>query len=271
MSLNVLNAYLTGGLVTSGEEFQAPGPSSFWQPLVGDGAWAVTRPMVLMLISVIVLGVFFVLTTRRLALVPGKTQWLIEGVYGFARNTLGRDVIGSKDFRPFVPFIFTLFTLILLNNVMGIIPFLQYPTLSRIAFPIALTLVVYVTYHVVGLRRKGGIGYLKGMVPSGLPGWIIPLMFTLELLKYFVIQPVTLALRIFGNMFAGHLMLLLFALGGEYLLLHGENIFLQASGVMSFLMVILMTFFELVIAFLQAFIFALLAALYIGDSVSDGH
>lgn len=273
MSPTVLYAHLHPGVVTAAsQEFQAPGPSDFWQPLIGSGAWALTRPSVLMLLSVIILGAFYLVVSRRLTVVPGKTQWMAEGVYYFARDTIGRDIIGSKDFKPFIPFIFTLFTLILLNNVFGIIPFVQYPSLSRIGFPIALTAIVYVVYQVVGIRSKGGfIGWVKSMLPPGLPGWIVPMMFVLELMRYFITQPVTLALRIFGNMFAGHLMLLLFALGGEYLLLETGNIGLQAAGVVSFLVFIVMTFFELLIAVLQAFIFALLAALYIGDAVSEGH
>jgi F-type H+-transporting ATPase subunit a len=101
--------------------------------------------------------------------------------------------------------------------------------------------------------------------------WLIPLMFVLELLTYFVIRPVTLALRLFGNMLAGHLMLLLFILGGEYLLLHGDSLLLNASGVLSLLFSIVMTFFELLIQFLQAFIFTILAALYISDAVAEEH
>lgn len=268
----MLFAHVPTGVVSYASEFQAPGPSDFWQPLIGDGAWALTRPMVMMLLSVLVLGVFYVRMANRATVVPSKTQWMAEGVYSFSRDTIGRDLIGAKDFRPFIPFIFTLFTLILLNNLMGIIPFIQYPTLSRIGIPIALTAIVYVVYQTVGVRRHGGfIGWVKSMVPPGLPAWIVPMMLVLEMLRFFVTQPVTLALRIFGNMFAGHLMLLLFAMGGEYLLLHSDNIALQGAGILSFLVFIVMTAFELLIAVLQAFIFALLAALYIGDAVSEGH
>ena len=276
MSLNVMYAHLAAGLGTAGsdngEEFVAPGPASFWQPIIGEGAWAITRASIVLLITVGVLGWFFLSVTRQLSVVPSKRQWMAEGVYNFVRNTIGRDVIGSKDFKPFVPLLFTLFTLILLNNLLGIIPFVQFPTLSRIGVPIALTAIVFVTYHAVGVRRKGGfLPWVKSMLPGGLPGWVIPLMFLLELLTFFVIRPVTLALRIFGNMFAGHLLLLIFALGGEYLLLHGSNLFLHVSGVISFLMVIVLTFFELLIAFLQAFIFALLTALYIAGAVAEEH
>jgi F-type H+-transporting ATPase subunit a len=256
-----------------GESFETPGIGDFYWPLIGgDSNWALTRPAVVVLITVGVLGWFFVSTSRKLAVVPGKRQFLTESVYGFVRNTIGRDIIGTKDFRPFLPLLFTLFTLILLNNLAGIIPFVQFPSTSRFAFPLVLTLVVYVTYHVVGIRRKHGfVGYLKSMIPPGLPGWLIPIMFVLELLTYFVIRPATLALRLFGNMMAGHLMLLVFILGGEYLLLHGGNIGLQGAGILSFAFSILMTAFELLVEFLQAFIFTLLTALYLSDAVSEHH
>jgi F-type H+-transporting ATPase subunit a len=97
------------------------------------------------------------------------------------------------------------------------------------------------------------------------------LMFVLELATYFVIRPVTLALRLFGNMFAGHLLLLVFIVGGEYLLLHGGNIGLGAAGIASGLFSIVMTFFELLVEFLQAFVFTILAALYLADAVSEEH
>ena len=149
---------------------------------------------------------------------------MAEQAYGFVRNSIARDIIGAKDFKPFLPLLLTLFTLILFNNVMGVMPFVQFPSMSRIAFPIVLTLIVYIVYHAVALRRKHGvIGYMKSLVPPGLPGWLRPIMFVLEFLTYFFIRPLTLALRLFGNMLAGHLMLLVFILGGEYLLLHGEQ------------------------------------------------
>ncbi len=274
MSLNALSASLVGYAAAAEEEgFETPGTSDFWWPLIGgDSDWAVTRPAVVMLLSVGLLAFMFVSVARKLTVVPGKGQFRTELVYGFVRNTIGRDVIGSKDFRPFLPLLFTVFTLILFNNVAGIIPGIQFPSTSRIAFPIVITLVVYVVYHAVALKRKHGVvGYLKSLVPPGLPMWLIPLMFFLEFLTYFVIRPVTLALRLFGNMLAGHLMLLLFILGGEYLLLHGDSLFLNASGVISLLFAIAMTFFELLIQFLQAFIFTILTALYISDAVSEEH
>ena len=256
-----------------GESFEVPGPADFYQSFIGgDSPFALTRPSIVMVLSAILLIWFFASVAGKLRLVPSKRQWVAEQAYDFVRNTIGRDVIGSKDFRPFIPLLLALFTIVLLNNLFGIIPFIQFPTMSRIAFPIVLTLIVYVVYHTVGLRRKGGlIPYIRSMLPPGLPGWLKPVMFVLELATYFVIRPVTLALRLFGNMFAGHLLLLVFILGGEYLLLHGGNIGLAGAGVLSFAFSIVMTFFELLVEFLQAFIFTMLAALYLADAVSEEH
>ncbi|MFQ6170078.1 F0F1 ATP synthase subunit A [Oryzobacter sp. R7] len=277
MSPSVVPAHWlqTGAVAAAdGEGFQAPGPEDFWWPLIGSDTsnWTLTRPAAVVIISVVVIGWFFLTVAGRLTVVPSKRQWIAEQAYGFVRNSIARDIIGAKDFRPFVPLLLTLFTLILFNNVMGIFPLVQFPSMSRIAFPIVLTLVVYVVYHTVAIRRKHGVwGYLKSLVPPGLPGWLRPIMFVLEFLTYFIIRPLTLALRLFGNMLAGHLMLLVFILGGEYLLLHGSNIFINLSGVLGLGFGIVMTFFELLVQFLQAFIFTLLAALYISDAVSEHH
>ena len=276
MSLSVVPAsWLQVGVVAAeGDEgFQAPGTADFYWPVIGgDSNWAITRPMVVMAISVVVLAWFFVTVAGKLTVVPSKRQWMAEQAYGFVRNSIARDVIGAKDFKPFIPLLMTLFTLILFNNVMGVLPFVQFPTMSRIAFPIVLTLVVYIVYHTVAIRRKHGvIGYLKSLVPPGLPLWLRPIMFFLEVLTYFIIRPLTLALRLFGNMLAGHLMLLVFILGGEYLLIHGSSIFIQLSGILGLAFGVVMTFFELLVQFLQAFIFTLLTALYISDAVSEQH
>ena len=276
MSLSVVPAHLLQVGIAAAEGdggFEAPGTEDFFWPVIGgDSSWAITRPALVMAISVALLAWFFVTVAGRLTIVPSKRQWVAEQAYGFVRNSIARDVIGAKDFKQFVPLLFTLFTLILFNNVMGVMPFIQFPTYSRIAFPIVLTLVVYVVYHTVAIRRKHGvIGYLKSLVPPGLPLWLRPIMFFLEVLTYFIIRPLTLALRLFGNMLAGHLMLLVFILGGEYLLIHGSSIFIQLSGILGLAFGVVMTFFELLVQFLQAFIFTLLTALYISDAVSEQH
>ena len=209
------------------EGFHTPGAALLVAAHRGRQPWTLTRPALVLLISVGLLAWFFV-TCRKLSVVPTKRQFMAEQAYSFVRNTIARDIIGTKDFLQFLPLLFTLFTLILFNNVFGIVPLVQFPTMSRVGIPIVLTLIVYVVYHTVAIRRKHGVlPYLKSLIPPGCPV-AQPILFVLEFLTYFVIRPLTLALRLFGNMLAGHLMLLVFILGGEYLLLHGDNLFLNA-------------------------------------------
>jgi F0F1-type ATP synthase, subunit a len=117
----------------------------------------------------------------------------------------------------------------------------------------------------VGLRA-----YFKNLVPGGLPGWIVPSIFFLEVITFFITRPLTLALRLFGNMFAGHMLLLLFITGGEYMMIHG-SFGLKIAGAGSFVMAFVLTIFEILIEFLQAYIFTLLAATYIAGSLADEH
>jgi F-type H+-transporting ATPase subunit a len=258
-------------LLAASEGYEAPGTNIFWQPLFGSGQWAVTRAAVVMFLSVAVLAIWLLVSTRRREMVPSRGQFFTEQVYGLVRNSVARDIIGSHEFLKFVPMLFTMFVLILLNNLGGVIPFIQFPTMSRIGFPIALTLVVYVVYHVVGIRRMGLGGYFKHMIPPGVPGWVLVILFPLELLTYFVTRPVTLALRLFGNMFAGHLLLVLFITGGEYLLFHSGVLAYIPVGIISFIMAFVMTIFEILVEFLQSYIFVLLAALYIAGSLAEEH
>src|SRR5688500_10121473 len=104
--------------------------------------------MILIVLSVVVLALVMMSVTHRLSVVPSRGQFRAEGVYGLVRNSIARDIIGQEHFKPYVPLLLTLFTLILLNNLFGIIPFLQYPTMSRIGFPLALAMAVYVVYLV---------------------------------------------------------------------------------------------------------------------------
>ena len=161
--------------------------------------------------------------SKRAAVLPSKGQWLFEGFYNFPRNSIARDMIGTKEFRRFVPLLFTLFTMVLFYNLAGSFFLTMNPVSGKVAFPIALTLVVYVVYHWVGIKRMGLGGYFKHMIPPGLPGWIVPFVFLLELVTYLITRPLTLALRLFGNMFAGHMVIYLFVTGAFFFLLHGPN------------------------------------------------
>jgi len=252
--------------------FEAPTTADFWQPLFGtSGPFAVTRASVVLLLSVLAISWWLLASTRKLTLVPGRGQYFTEQAYGLVRNSLARDIIGSRDFLKFVPMLFSMFLLILLNNLLGVIPPVQFPTMSRYGFPVALTLIVFVVYHVIGIRKHGLKHYLGNMIPKDVPAWVLVLLIPLEYAQYFLIRPVTLSLRLFGNMFAGHLLLVLFITGGEYLVLHSGNIGLGGVGIVTWLMAGVMTVFELLVEFLQAYIFTLLAALYIAGALADEH
>jgi F-type H+-transporting ATPase subunit a len=258
-------------LLAASNGYEAPGTEIFWQPLFGSGQWAVTRADIVAVLSVILISWWLLASTRRMAMVPTPGQFFTEQVYAFVRNSVGRDIIGSREFLGYVPFLFALFAFILVNNLFGIIPPIQFATLGRIGFPIALTLIVYVVYHTIGVRRFGVVGYLKHMIPPGVPGWVLGILVPLELLTYFFTRPVTLALRIWGNMFAGHLLLVLFITGGEWFIFESGRLGYIPLGIFSYLFAFVMTIFEGLIEFLQTYIFILLTALYIAGSLEEEH
>jgi len=255
-------------VLAEGDVFAPPGVKDFFlPPIFGE----VTKPMVLVVLSVIIISAFFVLSSRNLKIIPGKWQFAVESVYDFGRNNIAREQIGSKEFKPFVPFILSLFTFVLVNNIYGIIPILQFPTMAKIGFPLTLAVMVYFVYHWVGFKKFGFVKYLKNQtVPPGAPGPIYLLLTPIEFLQKFVLNPITLAIRVFAAMFAGHLILLVFTLGGEYLLLHAAGP-LKPVSIVSWAFAIAMTFLEAFIQVLQAYIFALLSANYIGMALAEDH
>ncbi|MTA07735.1 MAG: F0F1 ATP synthase subunit A, partial [Actinobacteria bacterium] len=200
-----------------GEGFVPPSTKDFeLPPIFGDNVYT-TKPILLVFLSVILISVFFILSARKAAIVPSKFQFAGESVYSFVRENLAKEVIGH-DFMRFVPYLFTLFTFILVNNLFGIIPLIQFPTMSHVSFPYVLALSTYLVFHYVGIRKQGAFKYFKEILfMPGVPKAAYILITPLEILTFFVVRPLTLSLRLFANMFAGHLLLLVFILGGEHL------------------------------------------------------
>jgi F-type H+-transporting ATPase subunit a len=225
-----------------------------------------------LVLSVVLILAFFMLATRRLSVVPSRFTFVAESVYDFGRNNIARELIGSKDFRPYVPLIVTMFVFVLVNNIFGLIPLIQFPTFSHIGFPLALSvLVVYPLWHFIGVRRHGFFGHIKNqLVPPGVPKPVLVLLVPVEAFVKFFMNPLTHAIRVFAAMFAGHLILLVFTLAGQYLLLEASGI-LKPVSVVSWAFAIAMTFVEALIQVLQAYIFALLAANYIAAALSSEH
>ncbi|KXK62373.1 ATP synthase subunit A [Micromonospora rosaria] len=247
-----------------------------WPPSVGDfyppelaGPW-VTKFGIMVWLAVALIIIFFMATYRNPKLVPTKGQWMAESVYGLVRDNIAREQMGKEGIR-FAPYFTVLFCYIAVTNLFGITPFLQISPNSHIAFPIVLAAITYIMYIYIGVRKHGLGRYLKqSLILPGIPWPMHFLLIPIEFLQTFINRPVTLAVRLFANMFAGHLILLVFTVGG-FVLLASDNILIQATSVFAFLMAILMAFFEVLVALLQAYVFVTLSANYIGSSLADEH
>lgn len=265
---------MTAGLIiASGGEFVPPGPGNFDLPGFFEiGGVAVTKPMLGLVLAAIVVFGFFWAASRRAALVPGRLQYAGESAYGMVRNSIARDIIGSHDFIKFVPYLVTIFFFIFVNNIFASIPIIQFPTFSRASMAYALAALSWVVYNMVGIRKHGLLGYLKlQCVPSGVSWVMYPLLVPLEFFSNLVVRPVTLALRLFCNMFAGHLLLMLFATGGLYLIKDYGGAIGISSGLLAWVLAIAISFLELLVQFLQAYVFTLLNAMYIAGALADEH
>ena len=272
---------LIGTSTLGSESFTPPGPGDFNLPPIGaDRTFeflgqtmylGVTKPMLQAVLAGVLVFGFFYLAARRRAMVPGRLQFVGEEAYGFVRNSMGRDIIGSQDFQRFVPYLVTVFFFILVNNIFATIPLIQFPTMSRSGMVYGLALLSWIIYNAVGIQKHGFLGYLKlQSLPAGVGGPILLLIVPLEFMSNILVRPVTLALRLFANMFAGHLLLILFALGGEFLVLH-MAIQYAPVGILAWLLFIAIAFLEILIQFLQAYVFVLLNAMYISGALADEH
>jgi len=260
------------GQIMADNGYVPPTSHEVFPPGIFDSVAWFTKPILLVCISVLLIVGIFMTMTRKKAVVPSRGQFAGELVYDFVRNGIGRDLIGSKDFRPFVPLLFALFTFILVNNLFGVTPLVSFPPMAHIAFPMVLALIVLVVYNTVGIRRVGFGPYFRDiMFIPGVPKFVYPILAPIELLTVLFIRPFTLTLRLFANMFAGHMLLLVFVTGAEYLLIEVANPLLKGAGLLTGVVALVMTFFELFVEIFQAYIFALLTALYIGGAVSEGH
>ncbi len=255
-----------------GESFHAPGPAIFDLPPVFEiGGLGVTKPMLQLVVAALLVFGFLYLAARQRQLVPSKLQYAGEGAYGFVRNGVARDIIGSHDYQKFVPYLVTLFFFILVNNLFASLPFFQFPTFSRAGMAYALAALSWIVYNAVGIHKHGLLGYLKlQSVPSGVSPVMYPLLVPLEFFSNILVRPVTLALRLFANMFAGHILLVLFATGGLYLIEHVGGIG-YVAGPLAWVLAILVGFLEILVQVLQAYVFVLLNAMYIQGALADEH
>lgn len=236
-------------------------------------AWLTNHHVQAMLAALLTIC-FWLWVSRKHAIVPGKRQALGEQVYDLVRNSIARDIMGH-DFGKYkgilVPFLLAMFTFIIVNNLFGEFIFI-FPTNSKIGFPYGLALLTYLLYNVLGIQAHGGLSYFKKMlIPAGVPTWLLPLIIPLEFISNFITRPITLALRLFANMFAGHLVVLVFVVGGGWLLTQVGNPLYMAAGGVSLVFSFAIFALEILVACLQAYIFTVLSAQYVSSAVADEH
>ncbi|WP_369134539.1 F0F1 ATP synthase subunit A [Modestobacter sp. I12A-02662] len=254
--------------------FQAPGLGEFYPEPIANFSllgvdFEITRITLILWIATLAIATFLYLASRNAKIVPSKLQFFGESGYSLIRDGVARDVVGPRGL-PFAPFLAALFFFILANNLMAIIPFAQISPMSKFAFPLVLAAICWVLYIYIGIREQGAAKYFKDILfLPGVPKPMYILVTPIEILQNFVVRPFTLAVRLFANMFAGHMLLVVFSLGAVYLLQTGN--YSVVFGPISALMAIVMTFFELLVIFLQAYVFTVLMGTYLNGSIEAEH
>ncbi|MHA6762911.1 F0F1 ATP synthase subunit A [Streptacidiphilus sp. PAMC 29251] len=253
----------------SGCGFPAPGLNSFdFKPIFSIGSFDFTKPMLLAIICMLLVVGFFWAAFGKPKLVPGKLQLIGEIGYTFISRGIARDVIGKKGDK-YVPFLTSIFFFVWIMNIMSIIPLAQFPVASRFAYPVSIAVLVWITYMYLTFKTHGFVGGWKHLtLLEGLPGWLVPLIVVIEFLQNVILRPFTLAVRLWANMFAGHMLIVMFSAATWYLLTPKVFALFSAG---SFVMAAAMTAFEVLIQFLQAYIFTLLTSLYISGALEEGH
>ena len=271
MTLSMLSV-LTEDSGESGESFEAPSiEHAFFFDRIGDGTViASVKAMVLLVLGTLLIIAFFLAAARKAQMMPGKLQFAGESIYAFVRNGVAIEILG-KHGRTWAGFLTTLFIFILIQNFWGIVPLAQLPVTSHFAIPVLLALMVWVLYMFVGIRKHGFFGFFKLMcyIP-GIPWAMHLLLIPIEFLSNIILRPFTLAIRLFANMFAGHMLITIAAVGTLYLWSTGQPLD-YVLGLLPFLGSLGLVFFELLIISLQAYVFTLLAAIYLESSLADSH
>ena len=217
-----------------------------------------TNSALSMVLSTLVATIIFYIGSGKNPNIPSRLQVLVEMSYDFIASMV-RDNVGNGG-KVFFPFIFTLFLFILFGNILGMVPY-NFTYTSHIIVTFALAGFIFIAVTFIGLI-KHGIGFLKFFVPSGVPYALLPILIPIEVISYFV-RPISLSLRLFANMMAGHTMLKVFA---SFIVLLG---FL--GGWAPLLLVVILTGFEIMIAVLQAYVFTILCCLYLNDALHLHH
>ncbi|MDQ3751448.1 MAG: F0F1 ATP synthase subunit A [Actinomycetota bacterium] len=241
----------------------------FWDPILLAGTpFEINRVVLLMFLASILCMAFFLIGARRVAAVPKGIGLAAEEAYMFVRNQIAIDVIGPEGIK-YAPFLASLFFFIFFCNLLEIVPGINFPVTSRMAIPAFLALLSYVVFVIVGIRKQGLKYFVNTLFPPGVPLAIKPLLALIELFSTFFFRPLTLAIRLLANMMAGHVLLTIFFLFTDTFILGGDLVAIPL-GVVTLLVACVLIVFELLVITLQAYIFTMLTAFYISESL-HGH
>lgn len=228
----------------------------------------ITYPTIVMLTLTGVLFLFLWRAMSRQRLVPVGSQNVAESWFEFVENQVTMPVLGPEG-AAWTPYLMTMFFWVFFNNIMGIIPGIQIPVTSRMAYPMVLSVIAYLIFNAVGIKEQGFFRYFKGiMFPPGVPKVMYILLTPIELISTLVVRPFTLALRLFANMVAGHMLLAVLFIGTGVFFQSGLGKF---TFVLPFALATVMTGFEIFVAGMQAFIITILTAVYIAGAAHPEH
>ena len=230
----------------------------------------VNRIILVRLLAVVALVLVFWLGTRKMRVVPGRFQGTIEMALNLVRVNIAEDLLGEKDGKRFLPLLTTIFFLVWFMNVTGIIPGLNIAGTSVIGMPLVLAIAAYVAFVYAGLR-KHPVAFLKNsLLPPGVPWPLYIIVTPIEFVSTFILRPVTLTLRLLMNMVVGHFLLVLFFSSTHFFILYSDS-WMAFFGIGTIAFSIAFTFFELLVATLQAYVFTLLTAVYLQLALAEEH
>lgn len=230
----------------------------------------INRIILVRFVAVAAILILFWLATRKMRLVPGRGQSIAEMALDFVRVNIAEDLLGKKDGARFLPLLTTIFFMVLAMNLTGIIPFLNIAGTSVIGVPLVLAIVAYVTFIYAGVKKSPGKFFKNALFPTGVPWPVYIIVTPIEFISTFIIRPITLTLRLMMNMIVGHMLLVLFFAATQFFLFTAGGWYsLLSIGSLGFGLAF--TLFEILVAVLQAYVFALLTAVYIQLAVAEEH
>lgn len=255
--------------------FHPPSVTDFFPPVIffAGTPFELNRLMLIRILVVVVVVLLLWLGSRRMRIVPSRGQVVFEFVLTFVRKSIVIDTLGEKDGKRFMGLIMGIFFTVLGMNLTGTIPGLQLAGTANIGIPLVLAVVAYVSFIYAGIRRHGLKYFKNALILPGVPIFLVPFLAILEFLSTFIVRPVTLILRLLMNLVAGHMLLVLCFAATQFFFFTvlAQGNFLGLLGIGTFAFGVAFTALELFVAALQAYVFAILTAIYIQMSLAEEH